>query len=73
MMVDDANRRALARILRYIVVPALRVGMDAIRGYLEAGTLAVDWRVVAIASITAALAGASKWIRDLFEVDLKVI
>ncbi len=72
-MIDDANRRALARMLRYIVVPAALVGMDAVRSYLEAGTLAIDWRVVAIASITAALAGASKWVRDMLEVDLRVI
>ena len=68
-----ANKRALARMLRYIVIPAVLVGLDAIRGYLEAGTLSVDWKVVGIVTITALLAGLSKWVRDEMGADVKVV
>ena len=73
MIPEVASKRALARILRYVVVPAVLVGLDSIRTYLEAGSLAIDWKVVFIVMITAGLAGASKWLRDILELDLRVI
>ena len=73
MIPEVASKRALARILRYVVVPAILVGLDSIRIYLEAGTLSIDWKVVSIVMLTAGMAGASKWLRDTLELDLRVI
>lgn len=68
-----SQKRAMARVIRAIVLPALLVMLDAIIGYLQAGRLDIDWKVVAVAGVTAIAMGLSKWIRDELGADLKVV
>lgn len=70
---SDATRRALQRVVRYVVIPALLVALDSIQGFLSAGTWEVNWSIVAVVTITALLAGLSKFIRDEAGIDAKVI
>ncbi len=69
----SSRQRAGRRIVRYIVIPALLVALQAISEYLQRGSFAVDWNVVAVVTVTAALAGISKWLRDEFGLDAKVV
>lgn len=70
---NDARTLALKRVARYVIVPALLTAIDALTGYLQSGTLAIDWRVVGVVSITAALAGLSKWLREETRIDVKIV
>ncbi len=73
MNLRPTEKRALARVLRYTVVPAALVMLDTVNGYLQTGSLEIDWKVVAIAGVTALLAGVSKWVREELGTDVKVV
>lgn len=68
-----AIKRPLARMVRYVVIPALLVALDTVTGYLQAGTFDINWNTVGVVSLTALLAGLSKFARDEFNTDIKVV
>ncbi len=66
-------RRALRRVVRYVVIPAILVVLDTLVGYLQTGQTVIDWRVVGVVGLTALLAGLSKFIRDETGADARVV
>lgn len=72
MRLRATERRAIARTMRAICLPAMLVMLDTVTGYLQAGVLEIDWKVVAVAGVTALAMGVSKWLRDEIGKDIKV-
>ncbi len=70
---SEPMRRALRRVVRYVVIPAILVVLDTLVGYLQTGQTVIDWRVVGVVGLTALLAGLSKFLRDELGVDARVV
>ncbi len=70
---SEPMRRALRRVVRYVVIPAILVVLDTLVGYLQTGQTVIDWRVVGVVGLTALLAGLSKFIRDETGADARVV
>lgn len=66
-------KAGLRRVVRYVVIPAVLVVVDTLVGYLQAGQVNIDFRVLGIVGLTALLAGLSKFVRDTIDVDVKVV
>jgi hypothetical protein len=63
-MMSESTKAALIRVRRYLILPALAALVGCLKQYLETGGFSIDWNAVAVVTVTALLAGLSKWIRD---------
>jgi hypothetical protein len=68
----EAQKAALVRVRRYLLLPALAALVGCLQQYTSTGSFSIDWNAVAVVTVTALLAGLSKWIRDEINVDIKV-
>jgi hypothetical protein len=70
---SEPTKAALRRVRRYLILPALAALIGCLQQYTATGSFSIDWNAVAVVTVTALLAGLSKWIRDEIDVDVQVV